>query len=185
MSEAFARANSYTEEGYYNLPENVHAELIDGQIYYMAAPSRIHQKILNAVNNTIFNYLRSKGGPCEVCPAPFSVRLFPENDKNVVEPDISVICDPGKLTDRGCTGAPDWIVEVISPGNSSHDYVRKLNLYMDAGVREYWIVDPLSTKIFVYHLEETSFKADSYTFQDKIKVYIYDDLWIDFKALGL
>jgi len=96
-----------------------------------------------------------------------------------------VICDPGKLTDRGCTGAPDWIVEVISPGNSSHDYVRKLNLYMDAGVREYWIVDPLSTKIFVYHLEETSFKADSYTFQDKIKVYIYDDLWIDFKALGL
>ena len=87
MSEAFARANSYTEEDYYNLPENVHAELIDGQIYYMAAPSRIHQKILNAVNNTIFNYLRSKGGPCEVCPAPFSVRLFPENDKNVVEPD--------------------------------------------------------------------------------------------------
>ena len=103
----------------------------------------------------------------------------------MVEPDISVICAPNKLTDRGCTGAPDWIVEIASPSNSSHDYIRKLNLYADAGVREYWIVDPLSMKIFVYHLEETNFKADSYTFKDMIKVNIYDDLWIDFKALDL
>ena len=103
----------------------------------------------------------------------------------MVEPDISVICDPNKLTDRGCTGAPDWIVEIVSPSNSSHDYVRKLNLYMEAGVREYWIVDPLSMKIFVYHLGETDFKADAYTLQDKIKVNIYDDLWIDFTELGL
>ena len=185
MSEALAHANIYTEEDYYNLPENVRAELIDGQIYYMAAPSRIHQKILNFMNTEINIYLRSKDGPCEVYPAPFAVKLFSEDDKNVVEPDISVICDPNKLTDRGCTGAPDWIVEIASPSNSSHDYIRKLNLYADAGVREYWIVDPLSMKIFVYHLEETDFKADSYTFQDKIKVNIYDDLWIDFKALGL
>lgn len=185
MSEALARTNIYTEEDYYNLPENVRAELIDGQFYYMAAPSRAHQKILNFVNNTIFNYILSKGGPCEVYPAPFAVKLFSENDKNVVEPDISVICDPNKLTDRGCTGAPDWIVEIVSPSNSSHDYVRKLNLYMDAGVKEYWIVNPVEREIFVYFLEQDKFKVRSYTFQDKIKVNIYDDLWIDFTGLGL
>ncbi len=185
MSEVLAHANIYTEEDYYNLPENVRAELIDGQIYYMAAPSRVHQEILNYMNTEINIYLRSKKGPCKVYPAPFAVKLFSENDKNVVEPDISVICDPNKLTDRGCTGAPDWIVEIISPTTASHDHIRKLNLYADAGVKEYWIVDPLSKKIFVYHLEQEDFKADSYTFQDKIKVNIYDDLWIDLTELGL
>ena len=185
MSEVLTHENIYTEEDYYNLPEDVRAELIDGQIYYMSAPSRIHQKILSFLHVRIANYIDSKDGPCEVYPAPFAVKPFSEDDRNVVEPDISVICDPNKLTDRGCTGAPDWIVEIVSPSNSSHDYVRKLNLYMDAGVREYWIVDPLSMKIFVYHLEETDFKADSYTVQDKIKVNIYDDLWIDFAELEL
>ncbi len=111
--------------------------------------------------------------------------MFFEDDRNVVEPDISVICDPDKLTDQGCAGAPDWIVEIVSPSNSSHDYIRKLNLYADAGVREYWIVNPIKETIFVYHLEETKFEAAAYTFQDKIKVNIYDDLWIDFTELGL
>ena len=185
MSEALAHANIYTEEDYYNLPENVRAELIDGQIYYMSAPSRIHQEILMFLSKTIANYIDSKKGPCKVYPAPFAVKLFSEDDRNVVEPDISIICDPNKLTDRGCTGAPDWIVEIVSPSNSSHDYIRKLNLYADAGIREYWIVNPIKESIFVYHLEETKFEAAAYTFQDKIKVNIYDDLWIDFTGLGL
>ena len=185
MSEALARTNIYTEEDYYNLPENVRAELIDGQFYYMAAPSRVHQKILMFLSKTIANYIDSKNGPCEVYPAPFAVKLFSEDDKNMVEPDISVICDPNKLTDRGCTGAPDWIVEIVSPSNSSHDYIRKLNLYADAGVREYWIVNPDKKSIYVYHLEETQFETTAYTLQDKIKVNIYDDLWIDFAELGL
>ena len=185
MSEVSARTNIYTEEDYYNLPENVRAELIDGQIYYMTAPSRVHQEIVSFLHLEIGDHLRSKKGPCKVYPAPFAVKLFSEDDRNVVEPDISVICDPNKLTDRGCTGAPDWIVEIISPTTSSHDYIRKLNLYADAGVKEYWIVDPLSKKIFVYYLEQEDFKADSYTFQDKIKVNIYDDLWIDLTELGL
>ncbi len=185
MSEVSARTNIYTEEDYYNLPENVRAELIDGQIYYMTAPSRVHQEIVSFLHLEIGDHLRSKKGPCKVYPAPFAVKLFSEDDRNVVEPDISVICDPNKLTDRGCTGAPDWIVEIISPTTSSHDYIRKLNLYADAGVKEYWIVDPLSKKIFVYYLEQEDFKADAYTFQDKIKVNIYDDLWIDFTELDL
>lgn len=174
----------YTETDYYNLPEDVHAELIDGQIYYQAAPSRIHQKILSNLHITIGNYIRMKDGPCEVYPAPFAVKLFRDR-KTIVEPDISIICDRGKLTDKGCDGAPDWIIEIVSPGNSSHDYIRKLNLYADAGVREYWIVNPIKKSIYVYHLEETKFETNAYTFHDKIQVNIYDDLWIDFQNILL
>ena len=184
MSQTLARSDFYTENDYYNLPENVRAELIDGQFYDMAAPSRIHQEILNTINNTIYNYIHSKKGDCRVYPAPFAVKLFNDR-KTVVEPDISVICDPNKLTDQGCSGAPDWIIEIISPSTSSHDYVRKLNLYLDAGVREYWIVDPTQKHIVVYYLEKTQFKMTTYTFQDKIKVNIYDDLWIILQELGI
>ena len=101
-----------------------------------------------------------------------------------MEPDISVICDPDKLTDRGCEGAPDWIIEIISPGTFSHDYVRKLNLYLDAGVKEYWIADPMKKKVLVYHLEESGVELDIYSFEDKVKTHIYKDLWIDFQEIG-
>lgn len=184
VTMALAQAKIYTEDDYYNLPENVRAELIEGQIYYQAAPSRIHQKILNFLNTEINIYIRSKKGSCEVYPAPFAVKLFKDR-KTIVEPDISVICDKDKLTDRGCTGAPDWIIEIISPGNSGDDYIRKLNLYANAGVREYWIVDPIKKRILVYHLEESKFEMDTYTFHDKIKANIYDDLWIDFQEFNL
>lgn len=181
----FAQIRTYTEEDYYRLPEDVRAELVDGQIYYMTAPNRIHQKILNFLNTEINLYIRAKKGSCEVYPSPFAVKLFTEDDKTIVEPDISVICNPDRLTDRGCTGAPDWIVEIVSPGTSSHDYVRKLNLYMDAGVREYWIADPRSKKILVYHLEKTDFEVKTYSFQERVKANIYNDLWIDFSELEL
>lgn len=174
----------YTESDYYALPENVRAELIDGQIYYQAAPSRAHQEILMAVSKNIANYLDTKNGSCKVYPAPFAVKLH-ENGTNIVEPDISVICDRNKLTDQGCTGAPDWIIEIVSPGNSSNDYIRKLNLYADSGVREYWIINPIKQSVFVYYLEETKFEVNTYTFQDKIKVNIYDDLWINFQEIQL
>lgn len=181
---AIPQKQVYTESDYYNLPEDVRAELIDGQIYNQAAPGYMHQKILMSISKTIANYIDAKGGPCEVLPAPFAVKLF-EDNKTIVEPDISVICDHNKLTDKGCSGAPDWIIEIVSPVNSSHDYLRKLNLYTDAGVREYWIVDPAKQSIFVYCLEETKFEVTAYTFQDKIKVHIYDDLWIDFQEIIL
>lgn len=182
---ALAQAKIYTEEDYYNLPENVRAELIDGLLVYnQAAPSRIHQTILGELHTVINNYLKSKGGPCRVYPAPFAVKLRKDR-KNIVEPDISVICDPEKLTDQGCSGAPDWIIEIISPNNSSHDYITKLNLYADAGVREYWIVDPDRKSIFVYYLEQEKFKVETCSFQDNIKVNIYEDLYIDFNSLDL
>lgn len=176
---ALLQPNIYTEDDYYSIPEDVRAELIDGQLYYQAAPTRIHQKILAFLFMKIANYIDSKNGSCEVYPAPFAVKLSADK-KNIVEPDISVICDSKKLTDQGCAGAPDWIIEIISPSTQSHDYVRKLNLYLDAGVREYWIVNPLSEKVLVYFLENEQFSCESYTFQDKVKAFIYEDLWIDF-----
>ncbi len=184
VTMAIPRKLTYTEADYYALPEDVRAELIDGQIYYQAAPSRIHQKLLGKIHQRIANYIDLKSGSCEVYPAPFAVKLW-EDKKTIVEPDISVICDPDKLTERGCTGAPDWIIEIVSPGNSSHDYIRKLNLYADAGVREYWIVNPINHTVLVYHLEESKFEVSSYTFQDKIKVNIYDELWINFQEITL
>ena len=176
---ALAQPNIFTEEDYYRLPEDMRAELIGGQFYGMSAPSRTHQRILGYLYRIIGNHIASRNGSCEVYPAPFAVK------QTIVEPDISVICDQDKLTDRGCTGAPDWIIEIVSPGNPAHDYVRKLNLYLDAGVREYWIVDPMQGSIYVYHLEEEQFKMTSHTFQDRIRAGIYDNLHIDFKELGL
>lgn len=175
----------YTEDDYYRLPEHVRAELIDGNlIYNQAAPSRIHQTILMELAGTIREYIRAKGGPCRVYPAPFAVQLKKEK-ATIVEPDISVICDKNKLTERGCNGAPDWIIEIVSPSNSSNDYILKLNLYANAGVREYWIVDPSSEKVLVYHLEESDFSVETYSFHDSIPVHIYEDLAIDFNTLEI
>ena len=174
----------YTSEDYWNLPEGIRAELINGHIYNMAPPSRIHQKIMVELCTIINNHIKSKKGTCQVYPAPFAVNLD-ANDKDWVEPDISVICDPNKLTDRGCSGAPDWIIEIVSPGNPGHDFIYKLNLYSKFGVREYWIADPRSQRVLVYYLEQKDFCVRTYSFQDKIKVNIYEDFWIDFQDLDL
>lgn len=103
---------NYTIEYIYTLPEGQRAELIDGQIYNMAPPNRIHQKLIYQLGKVIGNYIDSKHDNCEVYHAPFAVFLNKDN-KNYVEPDISVICDKSKLDDRGCNGAPDWIIEII------------------------------------------------------------------------
>ncbi len=180
-----AQEKLFTEQDYYQLPEDTRAELIDGKlIYNLAAPSRLHQEILSFLHVEITNYIRKKKGGCKVYPAPFAVKLS-ENKDTIVEPDLSIICDRGKLTARGCTGAPDWIVEIASPGNKSHDYVRKLNLYMDAGVREYWIVDPMTEDILVYHLAADTFSFRQYTFKDCVPAGIYADLRVDFKDLEI
>ena len=175
---------AYTEKDYYALPENVRAELIDGRmIYNQAAPDRMHQGILLQLAIAIQDYITKKHGTCKVYPAPFAVKLF-EDKNTIVEPDISVICDEKKLTKRGCTGAPDWIIEITSPSNSKHDYITKLNLYTEAGVREYWIVDPEKERILVYFPIAESFELTIYSFQDEITVNIYGDLKIDFKKIN-
>ncbi len=168
--------NQYTSEDYWSLPEGTRAELIDGKFYDMAPPSRIHQEISYQLSRIIGNYIAEKGGSCKVYPAPFAVNLDAD-DKNWVEPDISVICDPNKLTDRGCSGAPDLIIEIVSPSSSKMDYGKKNALYSEAGVREYWIVDPAKERVIVYRYEEDA-APTLYTFTQPITVGIYKDLSI-------
>ena len=170
----------YTVEDIYNLPEGERAELIDGQIYYMAPPTYRHQKILSFLNIEIGNYIKKKKGSCEVIPAPFAVFLN-ENNKTYVEPDISVICDTSKLNEKGCFGSPDWIIEIVSPSSIWMDYTTKLFKYRNAGVREYWIVDPMKNQIVTYYFDKQIMKQ--YTFSDKVKVSIYEDLEIDFSEI--
>lgn len=172
----------YTVADIYDLPEGERAELIDGTIHYMAPPGRRHQKLVHFLDRTIGNYIQERQGECEVYPAPFAVFLN-KNDRNYVEPDISVICDRNKLNDRGCNGAPDFIIEVVSPGSRTMDYMTKLFKYRSAGVREYWIADIEKNRILVYFFE-TEF-LNEYTFSDRIKVSIYEDLEIDFSAAGV
>lgn len=168
---------AYTIEDIFSLPEGTRAELIDGQIYYMAPPSRKHQQIAGKLFAAISHYIDSNGGSCEPYIAPFAVFLN-KNDKNYVEPDISVICDPDKLNDRGCNGAPDWIIEIVSPGSRQMDYFTKLFKYRNSDVREYWIVDPIKNLILVYNFDNST--SDQYTFADIVKAGIYDDFSIDF-----
>lgn len=181
---ALPQENYYTAEDYYNMPEDIRVELIEGQLIDMATPNTRHQRISGRLYAAIFNYINEKGGNCEVFPAPFSVQLRKADD-TIVEPDISVICDPDKITERGCLGAPDWIIEIVSPSNPKHDYITKLSLYSNAGVREYWIIDAEQNKIYVYDMRDNKLVLNHYTFHDKIKVGIYEDLYIDFSAFGL
>lgn len=173
---------TYTIEDIYDLPEGQRAELIDGQIYYMAPPSRIHQRITGTLYRKIADYIDAKGGFCEPYIAPFAVYLDEKSD-TYVEPDISVICDKDKLDDKGCKGAPDWIIEVVSPSSRRMDYTLKLFKYRSSGVREYWIVDPEKKRITVYDLFNND--MNEYTFSDSVQVVIYKDLSIDFSQLNL
>ncbi|GAW31694.1 Uma2 family endonuclease [Carboxydocella sp. JDF658] len=142
----------YTVQDYLDLDEGARVELIGGRFYAMVpAPSRQHQKIIGKLFLNLGNYLTKKGGPCEVYLSPFDVYLS-END--VVQPDLTVICDPAKLSKRGCEGAPDLIIEVVSPSNAAMDYVKKLHLYHQFKVKEYWIVNPQSRKLTRYLLNE-------------------------------
>ena len=173
---------SYTTDDIYHLPEGQRAELIDGQMYMMAPPTRRHQQMLGALYRKIADYIDKNGGSCEVDIAPFAVFLNADY-KNYVEPDISVICDADKLTDKGCTGAPDWIIEIVSPGSRRMDYYTKLFKYQTAGVSEYWIVDPEKNRIIVYLFESDD--TQEYTFLDSVKAGIYEDLTIDFRSINI
>ena len=164
----------YTIEDIYALPNGQRAELIDGHIYDMAPPMRIHQKLISELVVTISQYIKNHGGKCEVYPAPFAVFLN-KDEQNYVEPDISVICDKNKLDDKGCNGAPDWIIEIISPSTQQIDYGIKLFKYRTAGVREYWIVNPITLIVNVFDFENEK-GTYQYHFDDNIPVCIFKNL---------
>lgn len=182
MNTAAKQLDNCTIEDIYNLPDGQRAELIDGELYMMAAPDTNHQRLVTEFIYLIKDYIKRNNGECEIFPSPFAVFLNAD-DKIYLEPDISVICDKNKLTDEGCSGAPDWIIEVVSPSSRSMDYNKKLFKYRTAGVREYWIVDPMKQLIMVYNFEQDIFKQHS--FSDKVKVEIYQDFEIDFSGISI
>lgn len=169
--EAIRKEEIYTIEDIYSLPEGKRAELIDGQIFYMAPPTTNHQRLVNYLNTEINLFIRKNNGECEVFPAPFAVFLG-ENDRNYVEPDISVICDRNKISDKGCHGAPDWVIEIVSPSTKQMDYYKKLFQYRTAGVREYWVVDPDRKLVTVYNFQRDT--MEEYPFGEEVPAGIYE-----------
>ena len=167
-----SRRDFFTAQDYWALPEGIRAELIDGELYNMAPPNRKHQEIVSGLIWLLCDYIQRKGGSCKAYVSPFAVNLNAE-DSTDVEPDVLVVCDPAKLSDRGCEGAPDFVVEVVSPSSVRMDYVKKLNLYLEAGVREYWIVDPDKAMTTVYHFGEDHFAPIIYPFNVAVPVGIY------------
>lgn len=169
--------HEYTYGEYREWPDNERWELIDGVAWNMSpAPNRFHQGILMELAKTIALFLEDL--PCRIYPAPFDVLLPDHRDqeeddvKTVVQPDISVICDESKLTEKGCTGAPDWIIEILSPYTSKKDMTVKLELYERHGVEEYWLVDPGNRYIHVYLLDENGkypFVPELYLAEDTVE----------------
>lgn len=169
--EAIGREKIYTIDDIYSLPDGERAELIDGQIYFMAPPATNHQRIVSELHYQIKDYIKRNNGECEVFPAPFAVFLS-DNEKNYVEPDISVICDKDKITDKGCEGAPDWVIEIVSPSTKQMDYYKKLFKYRTAGVREYWVVDPERKLVTVYSFQRDI--MEEYPFGEEVPAGIYE-----------
>jgi Uma2 family endonuclease len=153
-------------------------ELIDGEVYLMASPRRVHQEISMELSWQFNNFLRGKS--CKVYYAPFAVYLNNDNYTKV-EPDIVVVCDKSKLTDEGFNGAPDLIIEILSPSSLRHDKITKYNKYLNAGVREYWIIDPEDKLASVYLLEHGEYVAKSYSKTDTISVSVLEGCEIELK----
>ena len=171
-----------TLEQYEALPEDTRAEVFDGQIYYMSSPSQDHQAISTELTTILNSYIRNTKGSCKVFHAPFDVKLS-DMPLTIVQPDLMIICDKDKLDGKRCNGAPDFIIEIVSPSNPADDYIRKLYHYKNAGVREYWIVDPRRKTVTVNYFEGNKLNIQ-YSFDSTIKVNIYDDLYINFSDIA-
>lgn len=175
----------YTIEDFYNWPEDERIELIDGVIYYMATPRIIHQDIVSEIGFVLKSYIKKNKGKCRVYDLPVDVQLDCDN-RTMVEPDIQIVCDRNKLTERVVFGAPDFVVEVLSPSTRKKDMTLKLHKYVNAGVREYWIVDPDKEMIIVYEIkeEEQDMIAKFYTFENQVPVGIFNgECIVDFKEI--
>lgn len=179
-SLALYDTGGYTVDFIEQLPDGVRAELIDGRIFYMAAPTTWHQEILLELCIRVKEYIRRKGGSCKVYPAPVGVTLMKDR-KTYVEPDVAVVCDASKISEKGIEGAPDWVIEIVSPSSERMDYFFKLFQYKAAGVREYWVVDWKKDRVTVYN-----FAADEmteYTCSDQVRSGIWEDLALDFSEI--
>jgi len=172
--EALQNEKRYTYADYCTWDDGERWELIDGIPYAMSpAPLVSHQSVIGNLHGQLFNFL--KGKPCKVFLSPFDVRLnFDTDDDTVVQPDLLVVCDRSKLDKRGCNGAPDMLVEVLSPSSTRRDIVLKFNTYLRAGVREYWIVDPDAKTVSIHLLKDGEYIVRAYTDTDTAPVHVLE-----------
>ena len=193
QKDYLAGKKNFTYNDYLNWPEDVRAEIISGVAYMMGQPTTSHQRVSGKLFVKLFNFLEGK--TCEAFIAPFGVRLFPKEDKTddtVVEPDIVVVCDSSKIDENGCNGAPDLVIEILSPSSRRKDRSLKRELYQKAKVREYWIVSPDDSEIEVHIFENNSIKyygknesetPDDSKLPEIISVYTLPGLEIDVKEI--
>lgn len=173
------KQGEYTLEDYYKIPDDIRVELIDGVIYDMSSPTSAHQIIGGFIHSKTLQHVLDKKGTCLPMIAPIDVQLDCD-DKTMVEPDVVIVCDRDKIINRCIYGAPDFIIEVLSKSTKKKDSVIKLNKYLNAGVREYWMIDPMKKKVIVYDFEHEEYPV-IYGFDAKIPVGIWDgELVIDF-----
>jgi Uma2 family endonuclease len=180
--QIFEETRKYTYADYkaWELAEGERFELIYGDAFAMAAPNDQHQAISMEICRQMANFLRGK--PCKVRAAPYDVRLFYEEDESddtVVQPDISVICGKGKRGPEGCRGAPDLVVEVLSPSNMGEEYIRKFNLYLEAGVREYWVVSPVHKTVHVFTLQDGAYRGTIHHADSSVQSSVLEGLSVD------
>lgn len=167
--------------------DNTRYELYDGVPVALASPSDVHQRILGELHLQIGTYLRGK--KCAVYLSPFDVRIFeregdsPESVDTVLQPDLMVVCDPNKVDRHGVHGAPDLVIEILSPATAQYDRLVKFNLYQRAGVREYWIVDPAARVVSVFTLENGRYQAAAYGADSSVRVGILDYCTIDLSTV--
>ncbi|GHU62182.1 hypothetical protein FACS189445_4950 [Spirochaetia bacterium] len=179
-----AEKTHYTYADYLAWETDNRYELMDGAAYMMASPSVIHQRLSREFTRQFSNFLLGK--PCEVFAAPLDVRLFPREDHTddtVVQPDLLVVCDKTKLSEGSCDGTPDLVIEIVSPSNTVQGLLKKFNYYLDAGVREYWVVNPDTQTVQVHVLEKGHFVSTIYKKDDSIPVSILPGLGIDLKSI--
>ncbi len=169
---AYPSQGSYTLEDYYALPEDVRAELIDGVLYNMTAPTPFHQLIAAEMHGQIRDFIRSNNGSCIPFISPIDVQLNRDN-RTMVQPDLIIICHPEIITDKNIFGVPDFVLEVLSPSTRKKDLIRKYSKYSDAGVREYWIIDPYKKNVIVNFFEDKDFSPVIYPIDADIPVNIY------------
>lgn len=176
------QSETVTLAQYEALPKSRRMEVFDDIAYDMASPSQIHQAILLELCTLLYSYVKGKEGDCRVFPAPFDVKLS-DHPLTIVQPDIMIVCDKDKLDENRCNGAPDFIIEIVSPSNPADDYIRKAYYYKIYGVREYWIVDPKRRMVTVNFFEGNLIHV-AYSFDATIKVNIYHDLYISFSDIA-
>ena len=172
----------FTINDYYALNDDKRHELIDGVLYDMAAPSIAHQRIVSELMWQINSFIRENRGKCEPLLAPKDVKLD-KDDRTMVQPDLIIVCNPDMIKRWGVEGAPDFVLEVVSPSSISRDYIKKACKYQEAGVREYWIVDPIKSRLLVYYFEESSSPyIQGLEGQFGVKIY-NDELLIDLEKV--